>query len=29
MLNKLARTFATQIETLKKYCAAGEHTIKV
>jgi hypothetical protein len=29
MLNKLARTFATQVEALKKYRSAGEQTIKV
>jgi hypothetical protein len=29
MLNKLARTFATQIEALKRYRSAGEQTIKV
>ena len=29
MLNKLVRTFASQIETLKKYRSAGEQTIKV
>jgi hypothetical protein len=29
MLNKLARTFAAQVEALKKYRSAGEQTIKV
>jgi hypothetical protein len=29
MLNKLARTFASQVEALKKYRSAGEQTIKV
>src|SRR5262245_44487000 len=29
MLNKLARTFAAQVEALKKYRLAGEQTIKV
>jgi hypothetical protein len=29
MLNKLARTFATQVEALKKYRSGGEQTIKV
>jgi hypothetical protein len=29
MLNKLARTFASQVEALKKYRSAGERTIKV
>jgi hypothetical protein len=29
MLNKLARTFASQIEALKKYRSGGEQTIKV
>jgi hypothetical protein len=29
MLNKLARTFATQVEALKRYRSAGEQTIKV
>jgi hypothetical protein len=29
MSNKLARTFASQLEALKKYCSAGEQTIKV
>jgi hypothetical protein len=29
MLNKLARTFASQVEALKKYGSAGEQTIKV
>jgi hypothetical protein len=29
MLNKLARTFANQVEALKKYRSAGEQTIKV
>src|SRR5262245_13983918 len=29
MLNKLARTFACQVEALKKYRSAGEQTIKV
>jgi hypothetical protein len=29
MLNKLARTFAAQVEALKKYRASGEQTIKV
>ena len=29
MLNKLVRTFATQVEALKKYGSAGEQTIKV
>ena len=29
MLNKLARTFASQVEALKKYRPAGEQTIKV
>ena len=29
MLNKLARTFAAQVEVLKKYRSAGEQTIKV
>ena len=29
MLNKLARTFAGQVEALKKYRSAGEQTIKV
>ena len=29
MLNKLARTFAIQVEALKKYRSAGEQTIKV
>ena len=28
-LNKLARTFAAQVEALKKYRSAGEQTIKV
>jgi hypothetical protein len=28
-VNKLARTFATQVEALKKYRSAGEQTIKV
>src|SRR5262245_27241065 len=29
MLNKLARTFASQVEALKKYRSGGEQTIKV
>ena len=29
MLNKLARTFATQVETLKKYRSTGEQSIRV
>ena len=29
MLNKLARTFATQVEALRKYRSGGEQTIKV
>ena len=29
MLNKLARTFAAQVEALKRYRSAGEQTIKV
>ena len=29
MLNKLARTFASQVDALKKYRSAGEQTIKV
>lgn len=29
MLNKLARTFAAQVETLKKYRSTGEQSIKV
>jgi hypothetical protein len=29
MLNKLARTFASQLEALKRYRSAGEQTIKV
>jgi hypothetical protein len=29
MVNKLARTFAAQVEALKKYRSAGEQTIKV
>jgi anion-transporting ArsA/GET3 family ATPase len=29
MLNKLARTFAGQVETLKKYRSTGEQNIKV
>jgi hypothetical protein len=29
MLNKLARTFATQVEALKKYRATGEQSIRV
>lgn len=29
MLNKLARSFAAQVEALKKYRSAGEQTIKV
>ena len=29
MLNKLARTFASQVEALKKYRSSGEQTIKV
>ena len=29
MLNKLARTFASQVKALKKYRSAGEQTIKV
>ena len=29
MLNKLARTFAAQVEALKKYHSSGEQTIKV
>jgi len=28
-MNKLARTFAAQVEALKKYRSAGEQTIKV
>ncbi|MFZ0850020.1 MAG: hypothetical protein WAO08_12540 [Hyphomicrobiaceae bacterium] len=29
MLNKLTRTFAAQVEALKRYRSAGEQTIKV
>jgi hypothetical protein len=29
MLNKLARTFAAQVETLRRYRSSGEQTIKV
>ena len=29
MLNKLARTFTTQVETLKKYRSTGEQNIRV
>lgn len=29
MLNKLARTFATQIEALKRYRSSGEESVKV